>query len=340
MTTKSATGAYIAAVEYAVPAHVITNEELAKRHPEWQMEKVAVRTGVESRRWCDDSETALDLAEEACHRLFARSEDFAPQQIDVVLFCTQTPDHIMPPNACLLQHRLGLRQNVAALDYSLACSGFVYGLFLANGLVRSGAARNVLIVTAETYSKLSHPDDRGTRTLFGDAGAVTWIGSGQCGIGQFLLGTDGGGATSFCVPGGGARRQPLASMTNPSTPGVDAPAHHIVMNGAAVFDFVKREIPGLVRDLLCKARLSLDDLDLVLFHQASQLSLDYLHRTLRIPPEKQFIDLLRVGNTVSASLPIVLRDAELAGVLRQGMRVMLVGFGVGLSWGACIVEWS
>jgi 3-oxoacyl-[acyl-carrier-protein] synthase-3 len=339
MGYEPAASSYIAAVEYSLPARAVTNEELAQLHPEWQMEKLGQRTGVLSRRWCDDSETSLDLAEAACRKLFERT-GLAADQIDAVLFCTQTPDYVMPPNACLLQHSLGLRHSVAALDFSLACSGYVYGLFLADALIRSGASRNVLLVTAETYSKLSGSDDRSTRTLFGDAGAVTWIAAGKPGIRNCQLGTDGGGANCFYVPGGGARRVSKITSDSFGQAAVDPSSAQIVMNGTGILDFVKREIPRLVRDLLASAQLSLDDLDLVLFHQASLLALEYLHRTLHIPKEKQFSDLLQLGNTVSASLPILLRDAELAGVLRPGMRVMLVGFGVGLSWGACIVEWT
>jgi 3-oxoacyl-[acyl-carrier-protein] synthase-3 len=333
-------GAYIAAIEYALPARVVSNAEIAERHPEWRMDQVALRSGVQERRWCTPAETALDLADAAARQLADRT-GFDLAEVDAILFCTQTPDYVMPPNACLLQHRLGLPRTVAALDYSLACSGFVYGLYLAKALVQSDAARHVLLVTAETYSKWMHPDDRGPATLFGDGAAATLVSAGEPALGAFALGTDGSGAASFMIPAGGARR-PRSDETAEAVrdqSGNVRRAEDIYMDGAAVLDFVKTEIPPLVRRLLEREKLSLDDLDLVIFHQGSQLTLDVLHRALRIPSHKQFANIAGVGNTVSASIPIALRDAELQGRLEPGMSVMLVGFGVGLSVGACVVRW-
>lgn len=333
-------GAYIAAVDYALPARQVSNAELARLHPQWRMNQVVLHSGVENRHWCESSETALDLAEAACRNL-ARRTDFELEHVDVVLFCTQSPDYVMPPNACLLQHRLGLPRTVAALDYSLACSGFIYGLYLAKALVQSGAAKHVLLVTAETYSKWIHPDDRGPVTLFGDGAAATIVSAGEPGIGGFALASDGGGAACFMIPAGGARlrRSPETGQPKTDQSGNVRTAEDIYMNGAAVLDFVKKEIPALVRTLLDQEKLTLDDLDLVVFHQGSQLTLDHLHKALRIPRHKQFHNIAKVGNTVSASIPLALREAQMQGRLKPGMSVMLIGFGVGLSWGGCIVNW-
>ena len=336
------TGAFIAAIEYVLPKRRITNAELAQLHPQWKMEQVALRSGVENRYWSNPDETALDLGEQACRKLFTRT-GFRTEQINAILFCTQSPDYIMPPNACLLQHRLGLPRTIAALDYSLACSGFVYGVYLSNALVQSGMAGHVLLITAESYSKWIHLDDRGPMTLFGDGAAATLISAGVSGIGSFALATDGGeGASCFIVPAGGARmpRSPETALPKMDKNGNVRAEDNLYMNGAAVLDFVKKEIPTLVRDLLDRENLTLDDLDLIVFHQASQISLDLLHKTLHIPKDKQFIHIADIGNTVSASIPIALREAELQGKLKSGMRVMLVGFGVGLSWGGCIITWQ
>lgn len=334
------TGAFITAVDYTLPARKITNTELAQLHPQWQMEQVALRSGVENRYWCDTAETALDLGEIACRKLITRT-GFDARQINVILFCTQSPDFVMPPNACLLQHRLGLPRTVAALDYSLACSGFVYGLYLANALVQSGMAEHVLLVTAETYSRWIHPDDRGPMTLFGDGAAATLVSVGKQAIGAFLLATDGGAAACFMVPAGGARlpRSTETALPKKDQSGNIRTAENLYMNGAAVLDFVKKEIPTLVRSLLDREKLATDDIDLFVFHQASQVTLDFLFRVLHIPTHKQFSHIAHVGNTVSASIPIALREAELQGRLKPGMRVLLVGFGVGLSWGGCILTW-
>lgn len=335
------TGASIAAIEYALPARRIGNAELDDLHPQWQMPQVAIQSGVQSRGWAEPGETALDLAECACRKLFARP-GVDPAQVSAVLFCTQSPDYIMPPNACLLQNRLGLPRAIAALDYTLACSGFIYGLYLSKALVVSGAAEQVLLVTSETYSKWIHPDDRGPATLFGDGAAAALITAGEPGIGNFALATDGVGAPTFIVPAGGARvpRSPETALPVRDANGNIRTAENIYMNGQAVLEFVKKEIPALVRRLVAEEKLTLDNIDLVVFHQASQVALDFLFKVLRVPQEKQFVNLSHVGNTVSASIPIALRDAELQGRLKPGMRVLLVGFGVGLSWGGCIVTWS
>jgi 3-oxoacyl-[acyl-carrier-protein] synthase-3 len=296
---------------------------------------------VVARHWCDSSETALDLALKACARLEARAPGMIAAS-DAILFCTQSPDHWMPPNACLLQERLGLPRTVAALDFSLACSGYVYGLYLANALLVSRMARQVLLVTSETYSKWMHPDDRGPVTLFGDGGAVSVLAAdGDVAI-PFAMGTNGAGARAFCVPAGAARtpRDDAATREAPDRSGNIRSALHLHMDGATVLDFVKQEMPSVVREYLTSLKMTLDDVDLVLFHQASQVGLDYLNDALRVPTAKRFTNMAQIGNTVSASLPIALRDAERDGVLRAGMRVLLVGFGVGLSWGVCLITWN
>jgi 3-oxoacyl-[acyl-carrier-protein] synthase III len=340
MYSVPSNGAYIAGIDYALPSRRVSNTMLAELHPAWQMDQVVLRTGVHERAWCDENETALDLAEAACRTVLTRL-NWTAGDVDAVLFCTQSPDHIMPPNACLLQARLGLTKSVAALDFSLACSGFVYGLYLAKALIESGAAHRVLLVTAETYSKWMYPEDRGPVTLFGDGAAATLIASGRRGIGSLALGTDGGGAGSFLIPAGGARQPITADTRQPQTDpsGNIRTAENIYMNGGAVLDFVKKEIPSFVRMLLGQANSSLDLIDLVIFHQASQVTLEHLNRALHIPPEKQFSNLANVGNTVSASIPMALRDAELQGVLKADMQLLIVGFGVGLSWGGGLLTW-
>jgi len=334
------TGAHIAAIEYVLPTRKVSNDELAILHPQWNMDQVVLRSGVENRYWCDSSETALDLAEIACRKLFARI-DRERKNIGAILFCTQSPDYIMPPNACYLQHRLGLPRNIAALDFSLACSGFIYGLYLAKAIINSGMAENVLLVTSETYSKWIHPDDRGPLTLFGDGAAATLVSAGEPAIGAFALGTDGAAASTFIIPAGGARLPRSSETARPvmDQSGNIRTAEHLCMDGTAVLDFVKKEIPLFVRSFLDREGQALDGIDLVIFHQASKAALDYLNRALHVPPNKQFSDISDIGNTVSASIPIALRDAEVQERLKPGMRVLLVGFGVGLSYGCCILDW-
>jgi 3-oxoacyl-[acyl-carrier-protein] synthase-3 len=335
--------ATIAGIDRALPERRVTNADLAREHPDWDMEKIAERAGVLERRVCASDETALDLGQRASEALLER---LAVPRSDVgaLIVCTQSPDHIMPPNACLLQHRLELPTSIPAFDFTLACSGYVYGLFVAKSLITSGASDSILLVTADSYSRYLHPDDRSTVTLFGDGGAATLVRgaeAGRAGIGDFCLGTDGGSADIFAIQAGGARlpRSPETAVTAVDPGGSTSSPEHIAMDGARVLAFVRKRVPAVVDELLTKTNESLDDIDLVIFHQGSAMTLDYVERWLSLPPEKTFRNIATVGNTVSASIPIALRDAELAGRLESGMRVLLVGFGVGLSWGACRVNW-
>jgi len=335
--------ATIAGIDCALPARRVTNAELAERHPDWDLPKIAQRAGVLERRICDPGETALDLGERASERLLARL-GVSAAEVGALIMCTQSPDHIMPPNACLLQHRLGLPTSIPAFDMTLACSGYVYGLFLSKSLIESGAVDSVLLVTADSYSRYLHPDDRSTVTLFGDGGAATLIRAapgGTAGIGAFRLGTDGGSADIFAIQAGGARlpRSPETARPIVEPGGSVSSQDHIRMDGNGVLAFVRKRVPTVVAELLASVQHTLEDVDLVVFHQGSAMTLDYVERWLGVPPEKTFRNIATVGNTVSASIPIALREAELAGRLRPGMRVMLVGFGVGLSWGACLVTW-
>jgi len=332
--------ARIHGVEYSLPRRVVTNDEIATAHPQWKMAQVARRTGVLQRHFAASNETALDLSHEAC-RLLLEATGTSPDRVEALIVCTQTPDFVMPPNACLLQDRLGLAKNVAAFDLTLACSGYIYGLFLAKALIESGALETVILVTADTYSRLISADDRGPYALFGDGAAATLLVAGETGLGEFVLGTDGSLGSAFSVPGGGARnpRSESTSHLAADRNGNLRSQEHIHMDGPGVLAFVQREVPGAVDCVLKKAGTSLSAVDLVLFHQASQVALDYLEEVLGIPPAKTFRNLERVGNTVSASLPMLLSDARRAGRLKDGDLVLLVGFGVGLSWGACLLEW-
>lgn len=333
--------AYIEAIASYLPDTVVSNADLGRQHPEWRMDDVAKKTGVLNRHWCRPDETALDLAATAVERVFTAAH-VGPQEVDSILFCTQTPDFVMPPNACLLQDRLGFPRSTAALDFTHACSGYLYGLYLAKALIESRSAERVLLVTAETYSKRLSPDDRGPATLFGDAAAATLIRSGADGIGEVALGTDGNEYRAFFVPSGGARN---ATVINAAS--VDQDRHvnqrsacDLYMDGPAVLSFVSRVIPAHVNRSLEQWDLTMNDIDLVVFHQASKVSLDMLTRALRLSPDRTFSNIEHVGNTVSASIPLALSAAEQVRRLKDGMRILLVGFGVGMSWGSCVITWK
>lgn len=328
--------ARIRATEYHLPEQVLTNEGLEQIFPELPAAKVFAKTGISQRHIAGESETATDLAEKAAVKLFA-SGFCTRDEIDAIILCTQSPDYVLPTSACLLQSRLGLRTSVAAFDFNLGCSGFVYGLGLAKGLIESGQVRNVLLLTADTYSKHIHPNDRSVRTLFGDAAAATLISADDSltepAIGPFVYGTDGRGAEHLMVREGGARA-PQSSVPT------DAPGpRNLCMNGPEIFNFTLDVVPGCVQQLIDRSGTSLAAVDLFVFHQANAYMLSHLRESIGIPPEKFVISMKDVGNTVSATIPIALHDALDAGQLKAGMKVMLVGFGVGLSWAGTMVRW-
>lgn len=334
--------AFMAAIRHALPDAVLDNEKLASQYDGWSAEKIHAKTGIRARRIAAPDECASDLACRAARKLMA-DFDLDASSVDYLLFCTQTPDYFLPTTACILQHQLGLPISCGALDFNLGCSGYIYGLGLAKALIESGQARTLLLITADTYSKLINPADKSVRTLFGDGAAVTLIReSGQESlIGPFVYGTDGGGAGSIIVPAGGMRRpaEPSAALV-PDDSGNARTINNLYMNGADVFNFTLRVVPETVQKLLAKAGLAQSEVDLFVFHQANRFMLDHLRRKLQIPEAKFVIALEHTGNTVSSSIPIALQHAQQEGRLAPGALVMLVGFGVGYSWGATLIRWG
>ena len=335
--------AAVTATEFYLPEGLLTNEDLCREFPDWTPAKIQEKTGIESRRVVSAEQTSLDLAQQACRRLLD-SGVVDPAEVDFVLLCTQSPDYFLPTSACILQHRLGLRTSCGALDFNLGCSGFVYGLGIAKGLIETGQARKIILVTAETYSKFLHPHDRSVRTIFGDGAAATLIEAvdvnPDC-IGPFVYGTDGSGARNLIVPAGGMRdRSRNDSTAQKDEFGNERGPENLYMNGAEIFSFTLRSVPAAVQSLLQATAKTLDDFDVVVFHQANQYMLDQLRKKLKIPAERFYISMRTTGNTVSATIPIALCNAAKDGVLKNGATVMLVGFGVGYSWAATSITWN
>jgi 3-oxoacyl-[acyl-carrier-protein] synthase-3 len=325
-----------------LPARVLANEELAALYPDWSADKILAKTGIRERHIADAGETAADMACAAAENLFAQGR-VAREEIDFILLCTQAPDYLLPTSACLLQERLGIARSAGALDFNLGCSGFVYGLSLARGLVESGAARRVLLLTADTYSKYIHPQDRSVRTLFGDAAAATVVGAApgpEQAIGPFVFGTDGRGAHDLIVEAGGARRpcDAASAVERLDANGNVHSADKLFMDGAEVLSFTLREVPAAIGALLHKAGLVQDDIDYFVLHQANRFMLDTLRKKIGVAPERMPLHLEHVGNTVSSTIPLALIGMREAGQLVAGKRLMLVGFGVGYSWAATILH--
>ncbi len=335
--------ASIQAVEYHLPERLVSNSDLAIEFPEWPVEKIEQKTGIDARRVTAPGECASDLAAAAAEKVFA-SGACRREDVDYLLLCTQSPDFFLPTTACVLQERLGLPKTAGALDFNLGCSGYVYGLGLAKGLVETGQARNVLLVTAETYSKHMHPRDKSVRTIFGDGAAATLVsaGAGEPAIGPFVYGTDGSGAANLIIPAGGMREPRSAETAREfeDSSGNTRSRDHLFMDGAEIFAFTLRAVPAAVEELLARAAASAADVDLFVFHQANRYMLTHLRKRLKVPEEKFPIVMSHCGNTVSSTIPIVLKHAMDDGSLREGMTVMLVGFGVGYSWGATLLRWT
>ena len=331
----------ILAVAFHLPDRRVSNAELQKEHPDWDMAQLVERTGVYERPIAAEGETAFDLGLAACRKLI-EAGDLDPADIGAVIFCTQTPDYIMPPNACLLHGALDLSPDVLAFDITLACSGYVYGLTVAESLIAAGRAGSVLLVTADTYSRLIHPQDRTTRCLFGDGAAASLIGPVEDGEGivDIRCGTAGTRGDRFMVPAGGARLKKNAGTAEPETDrfGNVRTAEHIHMNGFGVLAFANKYMPSAVHDILDANGLCIDDLDIVIFHQASRVALDSLCRLTGVSPDQNFGNLATVGNLVSASIPVALADAVSQGRLAPGSLLLLCSFGVGLSWGNALIR--
>ena len=325
----------------AFPSRCLSNEELKAAYPDWDFDRLERRTGVLSRYVAADGETALDFANRACETLIAEGT-LRVDEVDAVIFCTQSPDYVMPPNSCLLHGKLGLKSAALAFDITLACSGYIYGLQLGASLIDSGAATRVLLATADTYTRYIHPGDRATRCLFGDGGAVSILAKSRNGRGirDIRCGTAGTHYEKFIIRAGGMRvpRSPATACESTDQSGNVRTAEHIHMEGLGVLSFFNATVPGAVRDTLGRNGLSIADIDLFVFHQASQIALDSLANALRIPREKMVYDLAETGNLVSASIPAALNRALQSGRARPGQLALLCGFGVGLSWGTALVD--
>jgi len=336
-----AVAARISAIATHLPDTVLDNDALAADFPSWPAEKILDKTGIRERRIAGLNETALDLGCAAATKLFANGT-VRPDDVDFLLFCTQAPDHFLPTSACIMQERLGLPRHIGALDFNLGCSGYVYGLSLAAGLIASGAARRILFVTADTYSKYIHPRDKSVRTLFGDGAAATLVeaASGNtAGIGPFVFGTDGSGAGSLIVKAGGFRcpNSPDTAVETEDRAGNIRSDDNLYMDGSAVMSFTLREVPRMFRQLLDKSGTTVADYDYVVLHQANKFMLDALQKKLGLPSEKVPRRFEDIGNTVSSTIPFVLAGLMKNGKLVAGARIMMVGFGVGLSWAAATI---
>ena len=330
--------AYIKGISYYLPERVVTNEELLKEFPEWSVDKVAKKVGVNSRHLAAEDETAGDMAEKAARKLF-EEYNVSPNDIDFVMLCTQSPDYFLPSTACILQHKLGIPTTAGAFDYNLGCSGCVYGLAMAKGLIAAGIAKNVLVLTAETYNKYLHPSDKSNRSIFGDGAAACLVSTeGFAEIGEFSLGTDGAGAENLIVKTGAARCKQVTGNVSEDEDGHQRYDDYLYMNGSAIFNFTLEAVPTMMKDILAKNNMTSDDVDYYVFHQANKFMLNTIRKVCVLPKDKFYVNLEETGNTVSSTVMIGLKHCMEVGRIKPGVSVMVSGFGVGLSWGGTILR--
>lgn len=328
---------YIKAIAYNLPEKVLTNEMIAQEFPEWTVEKIDKKIGIKQRHVTVEGETASDLAVGAAEKLFAEN-NYDRSLIDYVIFVTQSPDYHLPTTACTIQTRLGLSKHITVIDVNLGCNGFVAGLSLAKAVIIAGQAKNVLLLTGETYSKYMHERDKSNRTIFGDGAAATLVSTeGIAEVGEFVIGTDGTGAENLIVKTGGARHPQPAGDLKFDDFGNPRSSDNLYMDGPAILNYSLDSIPQLVEDVLEKNHVTMDDIDLHVYHQANTFLANLERRKLRIPEEKYYCNIENFGNTVSSTIPIALCEAMNEGRISKGTKVLSVAQGLGYTWGGMVL---
>lgn len=310
-------GLHITATGRCLPANIVTNDDLSQMvdtNDEW----ITTRTGIKQRYICK-GESNLDLATGAAKQAIERA-GISPDQIGALIMTTFTPDHYTPATSCLLAKNLGLSTDVPAFDMNAACSGFLYALQVANGLMMQDSRKYVLIVGSEVISKVTDFTDRGTCILFGDGAGAVLLEKSDVHTFVTSLGCNGDASKLYCGGAGWENR-------------------FIQMDGKEVFRFAVDIIPKTIDALLEKSGLSLDDIDYIVCHQANKRIIDYVIRKLKAPEEKFYINLQNYGNTSSASIPIALDEMAEKGMFKSGTKILCVGFGAGYTWGGAILEW-
>ena len=332
--------AFINYISYFLPDQTLTNLEIERQYPEWTIDKIASKTGIYSRHISGAEQCASDLAISAALKLI---EEYSIEKssIDYIILCTQSPDYFLPTTACIIQDKLGLNTSVGAIDINQGCSGFIYSLGLAKGLIVSDQAKSVLVLTADTYTKLINPKDKNNKTLFGDGAAATLVTNRPLGLGakvnSFIYGTDGAGFDKLIVKNGAFRNKSIIGSDVYEEGVFVRNDQNLYMDGKAVFQFTNTVIPPVVKAVLERHSLTIEDISKFIFHQANKFMLDKLRMKLTIPDEKFIFNADYIGNTVSSTIPIAMKMLIEKGEISRDEKILISGFGVGLSYGATIL---
>ncbi len=310
-------GSKISAIEYFLPKKRENNKNFKKDNPKVNIERIKEKTGINNRYISGEKETVIDISVKAIKKILKK---FPKNSIDFLILVTQTSTYRIPTSACIIQNELKLKKDIIAFDMNLGCSGFIYALRVASSLIASDQAKNGIVICADTYTKYISKTNTACRPIFSDAAAAVLISKSKKNkIGPFELGSDGSGADALQLPTG---------------------TNEIVMNGAKVLTFAMDIVPENVKKLLKKIRINKEKINKFIFHQASKYILDNINRRLSLKKEKIFENYGKVGNTISASIPIALKDANSQRKLFSNNKIVVAGYGVGLSWGSALIKWN
>jgi 3-oxoacyl-[acyl-carrier-protein] synthase III len=331
----------ISGMSACVPKNISRNIDLSSIIPKEEIEKTINSIGIIEKRFVDSDICASDLCFEAAQKLFAEM-NIDRSSIDLLIFMSQTGDYKIPATAPILQNRLGLSKNTAAFDVGLACSGYVYSLSIAYAFASLPNINRVLLLDGETFTKIVNRRDRVNAPLYGDAGTATIIEKGNFGSSFFSLNSDGSGFESIKIAAGGFRhitdKDNILERTDKD--GNLRSDHQIYMDGGEVFNFTMREVPKDIKNILAFSQTEMETIDYMVFHQANKFMTDFFSKKLKIPTEKVPYCMDKYGNTSSSSIPLTI-CSELHSELRNiRKKVMMSGFGAGLSWGSAILDFN
>ena len=322
-------------IEYVFASTEVNNDHFKNLFPEYDFERFEKKVGIKSRYRCNSDENILTLAKQSCEKLFIHS-NVKKENIQFLILCTQSPEFNIPTNSCVLQKELGLSNSIGTFDYNLGCSGYIYGLSIAKGLINSGQVENVLLVTSETYSKYIHQEDLLNQLIFSDSSSATLIEkSDEDGINEFIFGTDGSGYEKLIVRNNFFNKSinPKTSIYNGFNKYTD---NNLYMDGPSIFNFTIQTIPRLLLDTLEKNNILVKEVDFFILHQANRFLIESIRKFANIGKDKFIIDMENYGNTVSSSIPIALKNTLLEH--NNPRNIILCGFGVGLSWSSVLIS--
>ena len=326
MSRSSVAGFRVAGVSTCVPPRVVSNQADDLGYDPIEVRKVVAMAGVRERRVVDAGVTSADLCFEAAESLLQRL-GWERNSVTGLIFVTQTPDYWLPSTSCVVHQWLGLSDECAAFDLGLGCSGYPYGLYLAATMLRAGGQQRILILHGETPSRFVDPSDHATTLLFSDAGSATALEASPDGVGHFCLHTDGAGHAGLIIRGGAFRDRFPANQRDLS----------LQMDGAGIFNFTIKRVPALVRDALELSGRSVDQIDNFIFHQSNRFIMKHLMKKCGLPEDRVPLTLEDMGNCGGPSVPVTMTRA-LPAHREKPLELMLLGYGVGLSWGAAVLS--